>query len=678
MESDILSSIASPLIGQGQVLLDWLQSHAAAVCAGLFVVSVLVTAGALWCLIFRRGPARMFLALAGVLSALFALQTAYLEHLLTAQESLVLGVLGYAVVFCTGFCLGRVDELPAREQPSRAQALLVLSLIVVLALPARVWELEKYGKVLHTEHMITVGTAVQALQSGESVYLSSMNPAPEKYMRFFQSDNFFADPLALVFLVFGKSVTALKIIPILFGIATIAMLFFFMLHWFGLTSAAVSALFYAVSPYIMGLNREVLYHHSPLIAYALLTLHFLLLTLERPRFRYFFFAGALAYFSFYLYFPAWILFPLVLGAWCFYFLVDAQWREQAAAPMFYGALYALPVLFPFLYLVCREDVYHAVKPLFSYMHDTSRLEFADPLPQRLLQAGDSFLRSQFFFGKPTHFLSGIDRLDGSSNALHQPLEAVFFFLGLGLVCRLVPRSRRCQVLLTFFLLAVLPGFLSVNTERRYLVEKAAVFVLAGLGGAALFAALKARAPRYLLVQALALSTGVYLLSITGLAVFADRARSVAPFLEREAAQIMAREAEDAPGELMVTTWWDYGGAQALARFFLWDGHGERWQEVEARFFQDQGNLRSVTELDFSRFRYVRFFLATGIEPSVLPAHAVRALVAGRTRWKVGEPVKLSVGELYRLRVPMSEVNEAVETLCLAGVKCRPPRGEHED
>lgn len=557
----------------------------------------------------------------------------------------------------------RPPEAPACS--GKGQMLAAFLLISAAGLPIRLWELPSLGRVHHCEQNVSAEMAMGVLERGVPLFVSSFDTDPKTFLQFLPSDNLFADPLALLTLAFGPSMLTLKMLALIFGICGILLLFWVGIRWLGFMPGLAGALLLALSPYMIGLSREVIYAYGLIVPYSLLTIHLLLKSLDRPTFLNFFGAAALAFGTFYIYFPALVLFPLVLGAWAAYYPTDRVFRERSGNALLYALIAALPILVPYFYMLYWDSRYHYLGNLARYMHDESR--FHSPSLLFILKgAAAAYWPSRFFVGEPMNFLAGIGHIWGKTNGQHLPFEALSFFVGLAAAILRFRQSKAQQILVVLFVAASLPGFLSSPTERRYLVEQCAFYLIAGQGlaviliyGGRLMPTFAARAAAGGLVFIL----GVLL----NYGLFMDRALAVPRYFNREAAELIAARLNSGEQAGAIFAWEDEDVCviPGLAAYLSWNESLGRRRQIAARLRPDFNELKTFDAGDWPpELNSVRIFMRRSL---LRDGIAVQRVI---DRFGKGPGDNLISGEeIFWIDVQRSEFAAARDFLCGNVLNC---------
>ncbi len=637
----------------------------------------------------RKQYLRLFTA-GTVIAATLSLLVAYIKYEAQPGSALILATAGYLLAAAFSFVISLKSAV---ESENLREPRISISLLMVLlaALPIRFWELSKYAAVHHSEQNIPFNLAIGVLETGHSLFLTSTDLTPGKFLLFVPSDNFFADPLAVLTWLFGSSLITLKVLPMIFGILGVCLIFYIGCRWFSISVGFWAAFLLGISPYMIGLSREFTYPYGFIIPYTLLTFHFLLLSLEKPKFIYFFVASALSYFTQYIYFAALVLFPYVFGTWCLYFLLDKNWRKCAAPPMFFGALLALPVIIPYWYFMYRDDIYHYVGGLSRYMYNESRFHHLSNFWAQFGAALKDYWSGQFFIGKPIHFLAGIGLMQGYSNAQHLPVECVFFFLGLGACLASLKRSRTTQALFILLTLSIPPGFFSKYEERRFLVEQIPFYLIAGQGAVWTIRHLCPSDEKKLSGVNVFCFMAFYCLTIiTSWQVFIDRAVAKSSdiacgdpcgFCTTEITNEVAETIKTHPDELAVIAWQDYNAAKGLVEYLVWDPTLRTNSWIKAHIFEDARRsllLKSITPA--ADIRYVRFYFRTAYSPQIWDTASFKqelnlAQASGR-KWQMTYPLenlREKKDQLFWLRVPSQDKSAAVDFVCKNLISCIKPQ-----
>lgn len=641
-------------------LLELLSEQALPIGSGLFVLSALAGARAK----SEKNPGILLFSI--FILCLGALCISYEIFKISAESAIILSGVSYLLMFTASLWILPRLRASINFTPARAKEITWgLCLIGAAALPIRFWELSAFAKVHHCEQNISALMALGVLENGVPLFVSSFNTEPGAFLQFLPSDNFFADPVALLTMMFGPSMITLKLLALIFGAAAIVLVFWVGNRWLGFAPGFFAAILLGLSPYMIGLSREIIYAYGLIVPYSLLVIHFLLKSIDRPSFLNLFGAAVLAFGAFYIYFPALVLFPLVLGFWSIYFLASRGFRSKSAAPLFWALILALPILVPYFYMLYWDERYNYLGDLARYMRDESRLNNTD-IFNMISSAAAAYWPSRFFVGEPMNFLAGVGHIWGKTNGQHLPLEALAFFVGLAFSILNFRKSAAHQVIIILFALATLPGLLSSPTERRYLVEQCAFYLIAGQGLALVckFAAdlFKGRFTR-IFVGALCLL--VY--GAINYGLFIDRARAVPRFPNREAAEMIAARLNTRKDSAAIFTWEDQDSCTVpgLAGYLAWNKTSGRWQMTARRMVPEFKDLRSFESSSWpSEIKTVRIFMRRSMlkEPK-----AVEKIIR---RWGGGPEDNITLGdEIFWIDAARGDFSKTRDFICANLLDC---------
>jgi hypothetical protein len=547
---------------------------------------------------------------------------------------------------------------PARAgDPSWRWRLVALVVLVAAAAPIRFWRLAEYPKFFSGEYASWTGVPALRILEGKKpiALLSALDFTTGQYMD--SSWVFFPDLVAVSFLAFGNTITAMRLVPTCFGILSVFLIGYVGRRWLDSRVGFAAAILLAVSPVMIGMSRELHTQVAFLVPFSLLLFHFLLESLETPRFRNFLMASALTCFAFHLYRPALISVPLVLGFWGYSFVTDRAWRAKAWRPLCLSApLSALLLIPPLYYQLSGRFEGYAALLVPGYGGSAEMLRgMADGL-------ADVWQRVAYD-GSPILFGHGVGSYIDPAGTLYLPVVAALFFIGVG-HCAVRCRERRAfQVLLALAVCGLLPAVLSSALSRRMIVFAPPFFLLAGCGAAFLFS------PVSKLPGKVARSCGIVLVGLAvmshasvGWGVFMDMARTAKADPSRELSEEIARAIKS---DEMVVTLFRTDSIRSGVKILAADRY--RMREVNGRFWSAKTlrQLRQIKSASLPPSTHITFVVRVeGTQPTVCSIaqmdQEMAKHAATRTRWQSkllgGEDARVSL-QYYLLRAPIADFAE---------------------
>ncbi len=410
---------------------------------------------------------------------------------------------------------------------------------VVLALatiPIRLWELERYPEFIGWEHTGLIMQGLLTLRGDEHwTWINAFNFINGAYLNNLTAFLSLSDFVAVSTLLFGYNLFAAKLVPTLFGVLGVFSIFFFIRRWFDGRVGFIAAFLMATAPEMIGLSRDLHACLVYLVPYSILTLHSVMLTLERPTKIRFVFALSMMFYAFHLYHAAYILPMVGLSVWVSRAWKDPQWGRSALR----AALIALPVASIFLVPLVYYQLNPATRnmPGRLYYHMAENSIPGKDLHEKVAQAKENFLmlwNHLVWTGEPLWFNHGIGDYALNSRTALLPHLTIFFTIGFIATIRVVKRSEFWWVAWSLLLWGLIPAVCSLPLSRRLVVFDTAIFIFAGYGVVATWKLALKFVPllksRLVRLPLLGISFGAA--AFSGFITYQDLARAQPPFGER--------------------------------------------------------------------------------------------------------------------------------------------------
>jgi hypothetical protein len=442
-----------------------------------------------------------------------------------------------------------VDESGARKTSGSRQSrsflqrpwLGSLSLLIMAALPIRFWELSRYPKFFGEEHAYLGWGALRVLEGQFPLTLVSLFHFTTGHYAslVFPFLLYPQDLIAAALLLFGYTVEAMRLVPTLLGVLAVLLTWHTGRRWFSEQVGFCSAFLMAVSPFMIGLSRDLHAGIVGLVVFALLVLHFLLRSLTTPSLAAFLVTASLGFYSLHLYKPAYVTLPLVFGFWGYLLLRDRQWRAKSWRRLCLALPPAALVAVPILYYQFSERFSGRFQ---HFIVGYSVLQPGTEPTARILDNLTRVWKHIAYDGSPLFFTNGVESylLSGIWGTVFLPLVSACFFVGLGCCIARLRDARAFSAVLAVALLGLLPAIFSQTIPRRIVMFLPAFFLVAGQGGTFVFDGMKAafgRTGRWLTLLLTVLSAAVFL--SVGWGVFMEMARTAKADPSRELSEAVA-------------------------------------------------------------------------------------------------------------------------------------------
>ena len=303
----------------------------------------------------------------------------------------------------------------------------------------------------------------------------------EPFLFFIKQIHFlFTDLWAILFRMFGASTGVMMILPISFGILTLWLTNKFGNRWLGKGVGTTAVLLMAVSPYMIGLSRNLWAHIIFNCVYTLLFLHILLQTYDAPSRKNMIWLAIIASCSFYLYRPSYIAFPacvIILGIKT---IIDREWRKSAWKPFLTTLPIYLLLLVPFIFYYLTEYSNY----LSGYIGSEISGSFSIPIK------GIKFCFEKYLYFGNDKMFEGVGMHGGWSNKtghMHLPFSVGLFALGFGIMIADWRKNAVAFILVVWLVLSTLPALTGNHFfPRRFIMAEPVFFLLAGKGGLVLY------------------------------------------------------------------------------------------------------------------------------------------------------------------------------------------------
>lgn len=367
-------------------------------------------------------------------------------------------------------------EIFERKKNKRIETFLILIFILLIAAPIRFWKLEEMPRYVHPEYARAGAFAIEVIETGRPYFWKSLTSPMPNYLFFL--DGLFAlctDGFALMFLLFGVSFFSMKILPTIFGILSVIAILLFGKRWLGKGVGEASAIFMALCPWMIGLSRDLWSHIILCVLYSIIAFHFLMLSLEKPKYKNICVVLILAALSIYLYRPTFIIIPITGLFFLLSFILKKDWRQKAWKPLLLGTFISILIILPFI----------------KYFYEKNYIEF---LGTAAVTHSDEKKPHQFIFEnllsviqQEIYFSGNLIHRDISfaywnDGILHMPYIASFFAIGLGAALIGIRKRRIDQLLIFWLIMSFFPCILALGSPaRRMIMFEPVFYLLAGRG-----------------------------------------------------------------------------------------------------------------------------------------------------------------------------------------------------
>lgn len=373
------------------------------------------------------------------------------------------------------------------------QSWLVLAFVVMVAVGLRVWQLDVLPPGLHLREARDGLEALALLQDG--LRGGGLSAGPYQYL------------LAASHMWLGNTALALRLVPALLGVASVLATYMAAAQWFRQRVALLAALFVAVSPWALHVNRL----SEPLVLGMVFTPLLLWLfgkALRTDFARWYVLLGvtlgAIAYTQVPYYVVMTALGLLAVASWRRYRRELFQHRHAMVIVALSAILAALPLL---LYVVFTQDVspleHHAFPPIPAGEVTALAMGFGEALRDTLAML---------------HFAgSDNDALNLAGEPQLTPVVGVLS--GLGVLLAIWRRHEaRYRVLVVLLAASLLPSVLAYETAPDITTTVLAIpviAILAAVGLSELYSRWRGVFPRNLLARYVGLSAIGVTLILTG-------------------------------------------------------------------------------------------------------------------------------------------------------------------
>jgi hypothetical protein len=556
-----------------------------------------------------------------------------------------------------------------------------LALVLAVALPIRLWELERYPRFFGGEHAWLSEAALNVLEGDSATTLGQLLRFPSGgYLRErLVPILVWTDLVALSIRVFGSSLSSIRLVSTLFGVLGITACLLVGWRFFDRRAALAGAFLMAVSPMWIAFSRDAHMLHY-VLPYALCVLGAVLASLERPRVGTIVGTCVLCALALHLYQATYVAIPFVAVAWLVVAVRDPRWRAAAARGLAFGLpLACLVALLPLYYHWSERFAGEGYLPLNHLVRNAAAPVSATDGAERFVRSLASIWRHFASDGAPLHITAGVENYVQVGGTVHLPWVSSLFLVGLG-ACLVEARYRRTVRLLLFLtLLGVLPALLSETVlARRLQVFDACWFVIGGIGalavGSALLAALGARS-RYVVTVALAVAA--LALTATAWSSFRGLVERAEPDFDRELAETVSAGLE---ADEMAVMLFPSGEPRRTIQLLVWDRLPRRESArllFWARDASELAALEPVPGRSFVRLS-VREQSVWGNSPCSIAAlrSEVARLGEPASRWtetSFGGPEHASLPAYLSLRIPIADFGLAKQLAMRCAVAPSEPR-----
>jgi hypothetical protein len=467
-----------------------------------------------------------------------------------------------------------------------------LAFLLACAIPIRLWEFTTYPEFFGWEFEGN-GWRVLRVLEGQSAFLTVLHFWDGQYLAHSKSGYaLITDAWALLFRWLGAGITTMKVLPTLLGLAAVVLTWLVGRAWFGRCVGATAGLLVAVSPYMIGMSRDLWSHVWLLVPYSLVTVHCLLLSMERPAASNVIGTAFLAALSLHLYQAAYIL-PVIVGCfWGIQVLRDRKRARKNRTTLLIGLALAVLVAAPPFYLSFSTKFSGRYT---SHVRGSAAPAYTDrPVSEILLQNGKDTWRHLVYDGTPLAFNGGIRTHNQEAGSVHLPPVAALFFTGLGLILTTARRRRSAQVVLSLLILGMLPAFLSNDVRpRRLILIESAYFLMAAVGVVGAWNGLRAVLPGRLRWASWVLGTAASLgILCVGWGTFVAMSKQAPPDYHRRLSEDVARGVK----EEMSVMFFGPTGSRRTIQVLSWDGL--KLEDVQRRclYVENDAQLEDVQPL----------------------------------------------------------------------------------
>jgi hypothetical protein len=462
-----------------------------------------------------------------------------------------------------------------RRLISRSWTIAILLVLILCGVLIRTWQLSEFPRPVGAEFAQSGMLALEALESGRSFLWRTITGDGYQFLVFMKGPVFLmVDLWAALFWLFGPSFTVMKLLPSLFGICSVFAVWRFGKRWLGPGTGAAAAFFFAVSPYMIGISRNIWAHFAFTILYSLLALHVTLYFAEKPNRKRALLFSLVVLLSPFLYRVVYIILPVALLFVLKKCVTDREFRRAALKSLAWTA----PV---FCLVFAVLAFYCTTEDFFGHVMNYTKLRRIAGQPQHYFLSNLQHTLEKLLYLGQRHMFAGVGQWGeraGSSGYVHIPFVFALFIVGLGVALRRLRRSEVAQLLAVWMIFAVLTGFSSVEFfARRLLMVEPVFFLLAGMGAVQLFKAMPAAwcdARRAAAVTGVA----VFLLSCFGHGRYSLEVERFKVLREQQEARYVASALED---DIVFSLHDDIGSMRNRIYILAWDHH--KMHEVRARW-----------------------------------------------------------------------------------------------
>jgi len=337
--------------------------------------------------------------------------------------------------------------------------------IVLLAIFFRFYKLNTLPPGLHPDEAANGLDIFKILQNNDFRVIYNTN-GPREALFFY---------LQAIFVYFmGNTILALRMAPALFGVFSVIVLYFATKEWFSRRTALVTAFFFAISPWVVTIQRDG-FRASMVPFFLALLLYFGAKAYKTNKTIFYIFAAISLGLGFYTYTAFSMIIVALLLGFIYMFLFRRDWLKSNWKKLLISFAVFGIVMAPLLITTIK-----------------------DPGGSTARAGGTSFLNKDLNQGKPVQtFLSGTAKtllqynFYGDENNRHnyngEPLLNIFvglmFILGLVMCVFNISKPRYAMILIVFGAM-LLPSLLTAEGlphALRSIGTAVPVFILAGVG-----------------------------------------------------------------------------------------------------------------------------------------------------------------------------------------------------